>query len=1237
MQPNRETAAFRVSTALTDCREERGCPHPALLAGDGIDSTSDSGRVSTAVDVSSLHRPRSEHDPSPSCPRSAGAAAAGAALDALSGPWHLAVLDGPDLGLVVAIGNGTVLGRGEVLSDPLVSRRHLRLRLHGGRVLAQDCGSANGTYRYWRLGLWLRLRREVELSEGALLRLGDSVLELRGRPADLVVPAPESASSMAWSMVGSLICVLVMAGSAAIAITTGSRGAMGMVMVAPMLAMTIMRLVPFLQRRRGGRTNRTDGPRWRGRRRRRRCRPGWSRGRPDPAMMLLALAARYSVFESAGGSRNDAESDGSATASTSGEILAAWTSEPRRRYILSLADSESLALVGKDAESTLRWWCAQLLARDEVRVTELDDLLDSRFDDRTGERDRNSCGVRLTWGPRTRPHCAQILICPGDRVPPQALNVRPAPAGAPSSSPVWWDAVRHLCRSKITSRAEPSLRLDGVPDLVRLSEVIDDLDDHELRARWQEQMRSPAHGASSLSAILGVGPQGRVGVDLVADGPHALLAGTTGSGKSELLISWLVQLALRCPPDRLTMVLVDYKGGAAFGPLAGLPHTAGVLTDLDPAGTQRALSSLETEVHRREKILAAHGAKDVSSLPPRVVIPHLVVAVDEFATLAGDHAEVLEALVRIAAQGRSLGIHLILATQRPQGAVSPAIRANTSLRVCLRVLDAADSRDVLGHDGAVRLGRHPGRVMVSGVSAAGGVDRGTCDDEDPFRTQTLQAPWCGPACDVQELVDLISRASEGLASPWRPWAPALPAVVDEAKALELGRHRCPQGVLAEGGEPGQLRESGDDSHDEQMQSGQDGTADEVLLALTDLPHQQRLGLWHWRLTRPLLVLGAPGSGRSTLVVSAATAALLSGRGVHLCGLTPPTGEGTGATAGLASRVKSLLAHPGVGTVVGAEDPRRLARLWGLAAGGNLGGDLLCLDNVDALIPAIDEVLGPGQGNALLEAVIRTASATNMPLLLTAPLVASTCRWAGSVGLRLVLGAATGTQAALAGLPRGVVTGGVPGRGVILDGTTTTGCQIVLREGPMAIGPDRDRGSALRLEPLPTRITWEDVPDGTWAVGGDAAAPVALPSGTSVLVTGPPGSGRSTALRALAQALDSGGLVVDDLDLADQTTANQVEAALARSEVVLASASTEKVAATFRGAISTLREREALVVLWPGLRHADQAAGISLKAVTDPRAVTLPGRGALVYRGTCLAIQIVLPRPEAGDIPLEHPV
>ena len=185
------------------------------------------------------------------------------------------------------------------------------------------------------------------------------------------------------------------------------------------------------------------------------------------------------------------------------------------------------------------------------------------------------------------------------------------------------------------------------------------------------------------------------------------------------------------------------------------------------------------------------------------------------------------------------------------------------------------------------------------------------------------------------------------------------------------------------------------------------------------------------------------------MASAAMGALRSGRGVHLCGLSSPKADGAGI--GSASGVQRLLTHPAVGTVVGAEDPRRLVRLWSLAASGRLSDDLLCLDNVDALIPAVDEVLGPGQGNALLEAIIRTASATSMSLLLTAPLVASTSRWAGSVGLRLVLGAATSTQAALAGLPRGVVTGGVPGRGVILDGAVTTACHIVLRQGITKIG------------------------------------------------------------------------------------------------------------------------------------------------------------------------------------------
>lgn len=937
--------------------------------------------------------------------------------------------------------------------------------------------------------------------------------------------------------------------------------------------------------------------------------------------MLLALAARSGVLKPV----QAAGSEGVMTTSGSRGKLVAWTAECRRRRILSLSDGDSLALVGAGSSSALAWWCAQLLARDEVQLIEVESSLGNRTGGQSGQTGTQRTGlngVSLRWGPQTHSQAARLLASEDDRVPPQALSACPAPLKAPSCSPTWWEAVRHLYRFRITTDTGTLTTHNNVPDIVRLTEVMEDLDSHELRTRWKEQARSRASWASSLPAVLGVGSHGPVSADLVVDGPHALLAGTTGSGKSELLISWLVQLALGCPPDRLTLVLVDYKGGAAFAPLAGLPHTAGVLTDLDPAGTQRALSSLETEVHRRERILTAHKAKDVASLPPQVVIPQLVVAVDEFATLAGEHAEVLEALVRIAAQGRSLGIHLILATQRPQGAVSPSIRANTSLRVCLRVLDAADSRDILGHDGAARLSRHPGRVLISGA-----------DPDSPGHghapgTQVLQAPWCGTTRDVQQIVDLISRAADGHTSPWRPWAPSLPAVVDETVALEMGRRRVPDAY----GERGQ--------DDDQVQLGPDETGDQVLLALTDLPRQQSLGLWLWPLELPLLTLGAPRSGRSTLVMSTATAVLRSGRGVHLCGIDLSTVGDSGDGTGTASSLQNLLRHPGIGTVVGTEDPRRLVRLWSLAAGGHLDGDLLCLDNVDALIPAVDEVLGPGQGNALLEAIIRIASATSMSLLLTAPLFASTSRWAGSVGLRLVLGAATSTQAALAGLPRGVVTGGLPGRGVILDGASTTACQIVLRKETRTPPVfDHSHHPALRLEPLPTRVTWADVPGGTWAIGGDTALPVSLPARTSVLVTGPPGSGRSTALRALAQALPSGTLVIDDLELADPATIAQVENALARSEVVLASASTEKVATTFRGAISTLRERGALVVLWPGLRHADQAAGMSLRSATDPRAMTLPGRGALVYHGTCLPIQIVLPRPEddGHDNPIEHSI
>jgi S-DNA-T family DNA segregation ATPase FtsK/SpoIIIE len=202
-------------------------------------------------------------------------------------------------------------------------------------------------------------------------------------------------------------------------------------------------------------------------------------------------------------------------------------------------------------------------------------------------------------------------------------------------------------------------------------------------------------------------------IDLVRDGPHALVAGTTGAGKSELLRTMLLGLATRYPPDRLNMFLVDYKGGAAFGALAELPHCVGLLTDLRGHGADRTLTALRAELRRRETLLEHHAASNVSSLDHGVRPASLMLVVDEFATLVTEVPDFLDGMLDVAQRGRSLGIHLVLATQRPAGVISDAIRANTSLRIALRLPDADDSTDVIGSPLAAGLPRElPGRALV---------------------------------------------------------------------------------------------------------------------------------------------------------------------------------------------------------------------------------------------------------------------------------------------------------------------------------------------------------------------------------------------------------------------------------------------------------------------------------------------------------------------------------------------
>ena len=236
-----------------------------------------------------------------------------------------------------------------------------------------------------------------------------------------------------------------------------------------------------------------------------------------------------------------------------------------------------------------------------------------------------------------------------------------------------------------------------------------DLVGPELTPESVERRWALTRGTAGLCAPVGMDSEGPLELDLVADGPHMLIGGTTGSGKSELLRSLVAGLALSADPDHLAFVLVDYKGGAAFDCCADLAHVAGLVTDLDDRLAERALRCLEAELRYREERLRRLGAEDLAAYraltaagpgsggdleagPVEVAgggggdgpLPRLVVVVDEFATLAAELPEFVHSLVGVGQRGRSLGVHLVLATQRPAGAVTEDIRANTSCRIALR-------------------------------------------------------------------------------------------------------------------------------------------------------------------------------------------------------------------------------------------------------------------------------------------------------------------------------------------------------------------------------------------------------------------------------------------------------------------------------------------------------------------------------------------------------------------------
>lgn len=456
----------------------------------------------------------------------------------------------------------------------------------------------------------------------------------------------------------------------------------------------------------------------------------------------------------------------------------------------------------------------------------------------------------------------------------------------------------------------------GVPTTVAFDDVIGgvaagvgSMTPSAVMAAWEAGGVDPAPRAP-----IGWSSDGLIEIDLVRDGPHGLVAGTTGSGKSELLRSLVVSLALHVSPEHLNVVLVDYKGGSTFDACVELPHTVGLVTDLDDGLAERALISLTAELHRRERLLRSVGASDLTDYRARPgvgTIARLVVVIDEFAALAKELPEFLAALVDIAQRGRSLGVHLLLATQRPAGVVNDDIRANTNLRIALRLHDRADAvdvvndatpasfpRDVPGR-AALRLGpdelavfqatRCTGEVADesrSGLSIATVVPVGraaVASTRDDLGGAAVAVVEARPS-ELETAVDCIVAAARdaGIEQPHRPWLEPLPFPL----------------TAADFGESWNTTSIG---------------------VIDDPAHQSRLALSWDPSHGSLALIGATGSGTTSTLISLASATCRSWRpdDLHLYVVDARGDDGLGALASLAH----------CGAVVRVTEGERLQRVF----------------------------------------------------------------------------------------------------------------------------------------------------------------------------------------------------------------------------------------------------------------------------------------------------------------------
>jgi len=1095
-------------------------------------------------------------------PRDAGRAAA-----------HLTLVAGPGTGSVFPLSEGThLLGRAPSadvrLRCPTVSRRHATVEVvPGGQVLVADLGSRNGT----RLdGRWIV--PGDERVEGSELRVGATfgVVERdrsqrrqpRGRgptaplartprPADPPGPAPVAAPDqvresfdappLSWAAVLAPLAV-----SGVLAWWFGPVAAL-FGLIGPVLVVGQW----FEGRRRARRSRRAE--------RRQRAAQAAARATAVEGAARDERARRWaasshvgeSVHRAATGRLWEHRPEGDGLRATVGVGTPIWV-PPGTEETVALTDCPievplrhggAAGIVGPSARAVAGSLVIQLATRHGPADLRIVVVVDPG---------RRPAWAWLAWLPHSSTPLGEL---PSDPFPGTTVVLLEGDVGAAAWLPSWLgqerttavvvagrtDQVPGPCRVVV----ETSARTLTVADLETPTSIADVLPSMPSTAvieraarslaRWSDpeggrtelprsvrllELLDPAAlgrqwataGPQELRTVIGVGPGGPEHVDLVAHGPHALIAGTTGSGKSEALRCLVAGLAVGNPPDRCSFVLVDYKGGTAFDRCADLPHVVGVVTDLDEGLAVRTLTGLRAELRRREAALRRSGADDLVAHDQRAAAPlgRLVIVLDEFAALATELPDFLDGLIDLARRGRGLGLHLVLATQRPAGVVSDPIRANTNLRIALRTVDVTDGTDVVGSPAPalvppdlpgrahLRAGPEPARpVQLASVSSAPGADGAleVRDRPDPFEAVPPR-PAAGPT-DLDRLVEAACAAWGDRSRPRRPWADPLPA--------ELPLHAVAAG------------------------------SDEVLtLGLADEPDRQRRVPWGWNpAAGNLVVLGAAGSGRTSALVTIAVAASRAGP-VHLYGLSRAPG------------LEVLARLPSVGAVVDLADLDRRERLLAVLRREPSSHRVLLLvdgfprpaaHDLDGLrfVDRLATLVADGAGAGLA-----TAVAADRPGSIPSVV------W-GTTAERLLLRLADPLDYGVVGLRPPSHADPPPGRGVAGDGRTVQLCHPSTRDLDDLAEAGGARAPSVGALPhevgastLPGPATDADSVTVPIGLSGDTleAASLRLGPGDHALIAGPAGSGRTTALTTIAAALSRrGGLEVvaveamDDLERA----------------------------------------------------------------------------------------------------------